>query len=664
MIKQYGTLEDTIYFWVAANDTSGSGGDGASPVADVRLAGAAVDAIPILSPTPTLLTHANYPAGCYELAVAATAANGFAANNTYAVFCTLAIDSQNPTGFVGSFDLKPILANAKQLGGTNQTGRDIGANVLLSSGSGAGQLDFTSGVVKSNLAQILGTALTETAGYIAAGFKKLFNIQTPVLTMESVNQGADNNTILAHADYGNAKLVRSTTPANKLDVSNTGEAGLDFANIKNATGAHTLTNITVPTCTTNTDMRGTNGANTTVPDAAGVAPTVVEIRQEIDSNSTRLDADMSSRASASEYDEDLEDIRTLLGDGGDVFYVSKTGDNSDGTTWAKAKTTIDAAIALCTANHCDRIYIGCGTYDETSATAGVVCDVAGIKIIGAMPGVIVNNTNTTNGSKVFYITANNVWLHNIKVEKGETTSDNAIDIDVDGSYVSADLRDVTIAVEKATHTGIRFTGGAVGCGYVNGPMGLSYIYSAAGVGTGIEAANCNNCVAIGAQLHTLTTGIKFTGGANCHDNMVSPYAMISSCTTGISLTVGCVNNMLSASILNCTDEYDDNSGNNTNKADGSLTYVLDDIKTHVDNGFDGVEGAGFDTLTDSLEAIRNRGDAEWITATGFSTHNAAAVKTAIEAAGSSIAQIKTKTDGLPSGIAKDKSVKMVEPLPD
>lgn len=44
----------------------------------------------------------------------------------------------------------------------------------------------------------------------------------------------------------------------------------------------------VGTVTTNTDMRGTDGANTTVPDVAGTAPTAVENRQEMDSNSTRL----------------------------------------------------------------------------------------------------------------------------------------------------------------------------------------------------------------------------------------------------------------------------------------------------------------------------------------------------------------------------------------
>lgn len=73
-----------------------------------------------------------------------------------------------------------------KINGTSQTARDIGASVLLSSGSGAGQLDFTSGVVKANLAQILGTALTETAGQIAAAFKQFFDVGTPTGTMKAI----------------------------------------------------------------------------------------------------------------------------------------------------------------------------------------------------------------------------------------------------------------------------------------------------------------------------------------------------------------------------------------------------------------------------------------------------------------------------------------------
>lgn len=95
-----------------------------------------------------------------------------------------------------NFSLESIDASGRldviKIAGTTQTARDIGASVLLSSGTGTGQLDFTSGVVKANLVQILATALTETAGQIAAAFKKLFDVAAPVLTATSVNQTGDN----------------------------------------------------------------------------------------------------------------------------------------------------------------------------------------------------------------------------------------------------------------------------------------------------------------------------------------------------------------------------------------------------------------------------------------------------------------------------------------
>ena len=117
-MHQYATLEDTVYFGFGANLTSGAAGDGASPLFDVRLAGGAAGDAPILSGTPTLLTHANYSDGCYEVAVAATAANGFAAGNTYLVFVTLTIDSVTPAACIGSFTLAAVPANLKTWLGT------------------------------------------------------------------------------------------------------------------------------------------------------------------------------------------------------------------------------------------------------------------------------------------------------------------------------------------------------------------------------------------------------------------------------------------------------------------------------------------------------------------------------------------------------------------
>ncbi len=116
-IHQHATIEDTVYFWFGANDTSGSGADGATPVYNVRLAGGAADLAPVVSAAATLLTHGDFPPGCHEIAIVAGVGTGtgFAANATYAVFCTLLVDSQNPTGFVGSFTLGPIVANTIQI---------------------------------------------------------------------------------------------------------------------------------------------------------------------------------------------------------------------------------------------------------------------------------------------------------------------------------------------------------------------------------------------------------------------------------------------------------------------------------------------------------------------------------------------------------------------
>ena len=41
---------------------------------------------------------------------------------------------------------------------------------------------------EADFTKLLGTALTETAGYLAAGFRKFFNIETPVATVESIDE--------------------------------------------------------------------------------------------------------------------------------------------------------------------------------------------------------------------------------------------------------------------------------------------------------------------------------------------------------------------------------------------------------------------------------------------------------------------------------------------
>lgn len=57
-----------------------------------------------------------------------------------------------------------IDVNTVRFGGTTQTARDIGASVLLSPGTGAGQLDITSGIPKANVTQFGGVAGAFTSG--------------------------------------------------------------------------------------------------------------------------------------------------------------------------------------------------------------------------------------------------------------------------------------------------------------------------------------------------------------------------------------------------------------------------------------------------------------------------------------------------------------------
>ncbi len=75
-----------------------------------------------------------------------------------------------------------------KIAGTTQTARDIGASVLLSSGTGTGQLDFTSGVVKGNATQFAGQTITAAAGVtMPATVASTTNITAGTITTVSGN---------------------------------------------------------------------------------------------------------------------------------------------------------------------------------------------------------------------------------------------------------------------------------------------------------------------------------------------------------------------------------------------------------------------------------------------------------------------------------------------
>jgi hypothetical protein len=204
--------------------------------------------------------------------VVATAANGYAASTNYQlVITTGTVNGVSVVGYVvAEFSiqarsaLRPATAartlvvdaagladaNVVKLGptaaGTAQTARDLGASVLLSTGTGTGQLDFTSGVVKANLAQILGTALTETAGLLAGGFKKLFNVAAPTGTLLSIPDavaGATGGLFIAGTNA-------ATTVTTALTTTFTGNLTGSVASVTGAVGSVAAGGITAASIAT------------------------------------------------------------------------------------------------------------------------------------------------------------------------------------------------------------------------------------------------------------------------------------------------------------------------------------------------------------------------------------------------------------------------------
>lgn len=84
-----------------------------------------------------------------------------------------------------------------------------------------------------------------------------------VITTGTVGGTSVVGEVVGHFTLRNRASLKSTTAGRTLDVAATGEAGLDFDNIKQATGATTLTNITVPIASTvsNAVTVGTINAN-------------------------------------------------------------------------------------------------------------------------------------------------------------------------------------------------------------------------------------------------------------------------------------------------------------------------------------------------------------------------------------------------------------------
>ena len=134
---------------------------------------------------------------------------------------------------------------------------------------------------------------------------------------------------------------------------------------------------------------------------------------------------------------DIQNLKSQINLGtGKIFYVdSAVGSNSyDGTKPEWAKATLDAAVALCTANNGDIIYVMQGHNEALTAADGVDIDVAGVTVIGLGNGTDAPTFDYDGADGEFVIGAANVKIYNLRFLPSVNIVTHAIDIEIAGDY--------------------------------------------------------------------------------------------------------------------------------------------------------------------------------------------------------------------------------------
>jgi len=237
MFKNVASQKVVLYAFDASTGLPKTG-DAANITPYVSIDGGAVTALADSSATEMSSTNAK---GDYQFDVSQSETNGdnirFTGKSSTADIVVLPKEYCTAPPY---FTTQSIDSNGRvdviKVAGTTQTARDIGASVLLSAGTGTGQLDFTSGVVKANAVQLLGTAwLTPgTAGTPDVNAKQIgATAQTGVdlgATRAEPAQGAPGATVsfLAKIDYlYKAWRNKSTQTATDYKLFNDDAATVD-----------------------------------------------------------------------------------------------------------------------------------------------------------------------------------------------------------------------------------------------------------------------------------------------------------------------------------------------------------------------------------------------------------------------------------------------------
>jgi hypothetical protein len=122
---------------------------------------------------------------------------------------------------------------------------------------------------------------------------------------------------------------------------------------------------------------------------------------------------------------------------GNVFYVdSGVAASGDGSSPALAVSTLDAAVALCTANNGDKIIVLPGHAETLIAADQIDLDVAGIRVIGLGVGATRPTFTYTVAAGEITVGADNVTIENIRCVSSVTAVLKAINVEAGVDYTT------------------------------------------------------------------------------------------------------------------------------------------------------------------------------------------------------------------------------------
>lgn len=267
-----------------------------------------------------------------------TTAGFYAAGSTYTiVISTITVDSQTMSFVVGTFRIvaaentsgTPVV-DVGRFGNTAVTGRDIGASVLLSTGTGTGQLDFTSGVVKANVTQFGGTNATSSGGRPEVNTS---HIAGSAVSTSSAQIGV-NVVNAAGTAWGSGAITAASIAADAITAAKIADGAIDAATF--AAGAINAAAIASDAITA---AKIADGAIDAATFAAGA----------IDAAAIAADAIGSSELATTAVDEIVDAVwdevlsgHVTAGTAGQSLYRPRTGTAQAG---AAGTITLDASAS-------------------------------------------------------------------------------------------------------------------------------------------------------------------------------------------------------------------------------------------------------------------------------------------------------------------------------